>query len=169
MAKRQAARPSDEFDFFELDQDRLDEEWVNQPKLYFKYAKQLAETREELEEAKAAVALAEAEMYESIQADPDAYGVENPTVEACKKAVVREMEGHRTVKRMRRLSKDVAVLQAVDRSLEHRKRALEKLVDLRLANYYSSPKEPTGREARDYVTEATDKEVARRARRKRRK
>ena len=40
-------KKKDSFDFFEIDLDRLDEEWLNQPKLYHEHSTYLTEAKEE--------------------------------------------------------------------------------------------------------------------------
>ena len=57
--KRRKKQP--EPDFFKLDKNALDEEWINQPGLYFTYAKKLADAKESLEINKANYELAMAE------------------------------------------------------------------------------------------------------------
>ena len=146
---------TDGFDFFELDQHRLDEEWVNQPKLYHRYAEQLADAREMWEKAKAAKDLADDEL-KKMEAEIDLdvrkrfsdYGFEKrPTEPAIANTVLvspqREDYQQKVYQARRRIiatKHRVDVLESVVSAFDHRKKSLESFVQLFLANYYSQPR-----------------------------
>jgi hypothetical protein len=151
---------SNEPDFFEIDKNQLDREWVRQPGLYHKYALQLADAKRDFEQAKTAVDLAEASADSDIRERPQKYGIEKVT-EAAVKATVA---GHKAVKEaiaaLHEARHKVDVLQAAVTTLDHRKKALENLVDLRLADYFAEPR--AGRATTTDINERT-KRAARRA------
>ena len=127
-------------DFHEIDKHRLDEEWEQQPRLYRDHAEGLADAERVLSQVEAELKVLRAEVELCIRRNPDEYGLEK-CVEAAVKAAV---ETHESVK-----SSSSAVIQAhykadmckaAVRTLEHRKAALEELVRLHLADYFSSPK-----------------------------
>lgn len=134
-------KSTDEFDFFELDPNRLHEEWVAQPKLYHKYADRLADARNKYEQDKANLELIEAELSLEIRKDPLLFGLEKATEDAIKKAVLVQKKYREALVWTMKRKHVVDTMSAIVQALDHRKKALEKLVDLRLADYFSEPKE----------------------------
>jgi hypothetical protein len=131
---------SDEFDFLHPDKNRLDEEWVEQPKLYFKYAQKLAFANEREDEAKAELNVERAEVEIVVRNNPTKYKIEKVT-EALVTAVVT---GHPRVQRAMeayiKAKRRAAILDAAVKALDHRKKALENLVWLHGQNYFSEPR-----------------------------
>lgn len=128
-------------DFHDIDKNRLDEEWVAQPRLYRQHAEMAAEAARDLAFAKTQLSLAEAEARQVIKQAPEEYGLEGKTTVDDLKAAVA------THKRVRRAQQDVIdkeyradVVKAALRTIEHRKSALQDLVQLRLADYYAEPR-----------------------------
>lgn len=120
--------------------DCLDREWVNQPSLFFKYASLLAEAREEFERAKNSFELVRAELDQKVRSDPPRYGIHKLT-EAAVSAVVPTLGEYQKAREELLAAKHkVDILEAVVTAMEHRKKALEKLVDLYLAGYFSYPR-----------------------------
>lgn len=136
-------------DFLEIDPHRLDEEWVNQPNLYYDYASHLADARQAYEDAKNNLELVRAELDKAIREDPEEFGVEKVTEKAVESAVILEDEYQAAQKQVNYSRHTMDVAQAAVGSLDHRKRALEKLVDLFLANYFSEPKRKSKEETTD--------------------
>lgn len=130
--------------FFELDKNRLDMEWARQPGLYHEYALILADARKEHEQAKADKELVEAEQSKKIRENPESFGLERVTEAGLEKAVGLTREYRAVVKRVIDAKHAVDVAEAVVWTLEHRKKALENLVTLRMADYYSEPRGPKG-------------------------
>lgn len=145
------------FDFFELDKDRLDDEWVAQVSLYFKWGVKLANARELLERRKAALELTHAELDAQIRENPDLFGIGKITEPAVKSCVFVQEAYLEAQRFLNNAKKRVGILQVVQDTMDHRKKALEKLVDLRLADYYSEPRASPG--AREQIDEARKKKV----------
>ena len=167
--KKQKSRPEeangeDRFtpDFFELDKDRLDEEWIEQPKLYYDAAARLADLREAWERAKVARDVATddlkremAVLDQAIRRDPSAFGIEkekpsNPEVDA---AVLLQEEYRKAKEAVYQAElkvikkKHVADLADAEvRGLEHRRASLENLTALWGRNYWAEPRAPKGME-----------------------
>lgn len=128
-------------EFGEIDKTRLDEEWVKHTRLVEHYADQLADAKRDLEIAKTAYDVKEAETSLKIRKRPDRY-LENvnvteksiETVLTTKMAESQENEDWLDAKHRSDL------LQAAMTKLEHRKKALEDLVYLWSAGYFSEPK-----------------------------
>lgn len=148
-----------------IDQNRLDDEWLAQPKLYFQYAAELADARRDLDFAKNSLEVVKAELYQSIMSSPDAYGLAKTTENAINSALPTQ-DGYQDAQAVVVKAKHrVAVLDAVVGALDHRKKALEHLVSLFLSNYYSKPKASDG--TKDRMDEVERDDVRRRGRRKR--
>lgn len=147
-------------DFFAIDPNELDREWVRQPGLYHKYATDLADARREFEQAKTQLEIAAADVDSVIRSKPEKFGIEKVTEAAVKAAVLASREYKAATDAVHNARHAVDVLQAAVTTLDHRKKALENLVDLRLANYFSEPRAGSPR-AREHMEEKT-KQRARR-------
>lgn len=140
----------------------LDVQWCEQPRLYFRYAAELADARRDMDDAKADLDLTDAELDLAIRSSPGDYGLEKVT-EAAVKAAIPAQQSHKTAhEQMLKAKHDVDVLGAAVGALDHRKKALENLVQLRLADYYSEPRAPKG--ARERMDDVRKKEVRQRGR-----
>ncbi len=126
-------------DLFSPDKHRLDEELVLQPRLYYEHAVKLADARSDYERSIAAQDLTWAEMDKMIRTDPASYELVKATESSVKEAITRSKRYQRAVLAVIDARKSMDDLQAAVTALDHRKRALEKLVDLQLANYFSTP------------------------------
>lgn len=140
--KKKAGPESRALSDFDINQ--LEKEWHRQPKLMEDIVSQLADAKRDWEEAKYEVELEEAACAQRIREKPEKYGLEKTTEAAIKEAVVL----HPKMQKAKRALIDAVhrkdVLEGYARVLEHRKRALEKEVDLLLAGYFSGPKQPKG-------------------------
>jgi len=141
----------------EIDQYRLDREWLLQPKRVMKYATMLADAKKEMLEHKAALDLAEAELELSIRKDPDDFGLEKITEAIVKAAVIVQPRYQKALKRYNNSRHRVDVLSALLEALQHRKKALEDLVTLHGQNYFSEPRAKV--EERSSLEEQTKKAV----------
>jgi hypothetical protein len=140
--------------FVEIDLDNLDDEWVNQPKLYFKWASKLADARQSLDEAEAEQELVTAELDAEIRAKPKKYKLgEKPTVQAIKAAILIQTRYTDAQQMVNACRHTLNHLQAGVNALDHKKRALEKLVDLHIHNYNSSPRLPRDDESRERLND----------------
>lgn len=164
QAVKAKSKAEDELDIsiFDLDINNLDKEWVAQPHHYYKAAKLLADARRQLEEAKANQDVTLAEVNLDVRTNFENYGLSKVTEDSVKTTsltqdVYLKAQRHTTDARHR-----VDVLTAFVTALEHRKRALEKLVDLFGMDYYSAPRAPAG--AKDVVADMEKKAVRGRTR-----
>ena len=127
-------------DIFDLDKNRLDEEWTQQPRLYAQYATKLADARAEHERAKASRDVVEAELDRDIRLNPEKYDLTKVTEGSIQSTITLQKAHRKVVGDVIEASHTVDTLDAYVRALDHRKKALEKLVDLRLADYFSEPR-----------------------------
>jgi hypothetical protein len=154
----------EDFDFFDLDPHRLDEEWVHQPKLYFEWATKLADAKKDLELTRATLDQVVARLDRLIRQEPLAFDLPKVTEGVVEKTILLQdayQAAHREVLRAKdRVNKVEAVVAALD----HRKKALENLVYLHGQSYFSTPTAPRGMKDRmDEVEKASVRGRARRA------
>jgi len=127
-------------EFLELDSDRLDEQWLEQPRLYHKYARKLANAKQTLEECKARLELVKAELGREIRLNPLGFGLEKITEAVVANTIIIQ-QGYKDAQEEYIAGKHrVDVVQAVVTTLDHRKRALESLVTLHGQDYFSTPR-----------------------------
>lgn len=159
VKKDKKSKSLDEYlDILELDPFSLDDEWVGQPSLYGRFAAELAEARKEHEEAKADLKVVRADLGLQMRADPDSFDIPKSTEGAISDAITVHDEHVKATKRTINAQYRADLLTGVVTALDHRKRALEKLVDLRLSDYFSEPraKKLASREA---MEKAADKKT----------
>ncbi|MCK9570191.1 hypothetical protein M0R72_14700 [Candidatus Pacearchaeota archaeon] len=144
------------------DPNELDREWVNQPRLRFRYGARLAEARKLLSEAKADMELTTAELELTIRSDPSKFGLDKVTEAAIKATVLQQDEYTNAKKVTIQAQHDVDVLDAAVSAVDHRKKALEDLVALFLAGYFAKPRAPEG--AKEKMEEVEKQYVRRRGR-----
>ena len=145
-----------------IDEFRLDEEWLRQPKMYGSVATDLADAQKAYSEARAELEVTKSECELSIRRKPSKYGLEKVT----EATVSAALGAHDSVSKATAAVIDakhaVDVLNAVVHALDHRKKALENLVSLFLADYYSKPHSPP------FDEEQTKARARRRGQRRRR-
>lgn len=125
--------------FEEIDLARLEEHWVEHPKLYQQYADMLAQAKKKQDEANRLFELAEADAKMTVRKNPAKYGVTKLTDGAVKEVYVKVRAYQDALLAVNKAKHRVDVLVAAINSLEHRKRALENLVTLFGQNYFSRP------------------------------
>jgi hypothetical protein len=145
------------------DPDQLDRNWIDQPRLRLHYGRELADARRDLAQAKADLEVTEAELDLAIRADPKEYGLEKVTETAVKATVLMQPVFKGSQKKLLRCQHSVDVMQAAVSAIDHKKSALEELVRLRLADYYSECRAPEG--AKEPMEEMTKAAVRRRGNR----
>lgn len=147
------------FDFHSIDIHRLEEEWPLQTKMYRYFADKVAEARYSHDTAKTDKELAEAELKRVtakldrlVRAQPAEYGLSGKTTESGISNIIILQKRYQTAQlaifeAQRKINDAKHALDVADvavRTLDHRKAALEDLVRLRLASYYSDPRAPEG-------------------------
>jgi hypothetical protein len=139
-------------DLFQLDKNRLDQEWVQQIPLFAEWADKLAEARQTERRAKAQLELTEAEVKLSIRRNPQQYGFEKVTEGTAAELLTVDKRYQKALADHHAAEHTVDVYKAKVDTLHQRKGGLEDLVRLRLADYFSEPKAPPGtREVMDGV------------------
>lgn len=148
----------DNFDFHSIDIHRLEEEWPLQTKMFRHYADKVAEARYGHDTAKTDKDLAEAE-FEKVQAkldqlirsEPTEYELTGkPTEKAIRNVVIlqkkyqiAQLQVFEAQRKINEAKHTLDVAEVAVKTLDHRKAALEDLVRLRLASYFSDPRAPS--------------------------
>lgn len=118
-----------------IDTDELDREWTNQPRLAHRYAALTADAIKEVEEAKANLELVRADLAQQYRS---AEG--KKTEKSIEEQIITDSTYQESLNELISAKHEKDQLQGVCNSVEHRKRALENLVSLFLADYFSSPR-----------------------------
>jgi hypothetical protein len=128
-------------DSIKIEKDNLDGEFLRQPQLVFKFGKMEADADKEVNELEQKLKVAEAEAYKSAR---------NSTEKITEKAIQSVIDSSDEV---RKISNDLIkarynkkIMAAVVKAFDHRKSALENLVQLWMRDYFSTPKNPKGTE-----------------------
>lgn len=125
----------------EIDENALDREWCNQSQLALRHALKLAEARKDLDYAKADLDVVDSELDRKVRRTPEVFGIEKITEGVVQGWILRQKEHAEANKALIEAKYKVNIIQAVVDAIEHRKKALENLVQLHLASYFSEPKE----------------------------
>lgn len=155
----------DGYSILHFDLSKLEQEWVEQPKLFFVYSEKLADARYHLDNMKSRLEVYEAETALEIRSSPNKYGYTEkaPTETAIKQIIVAKKKHQKGEELIRTAKHAVDVLDGMVKSLDQRKKALEKAVDLYGQQYFSMPREPDSVSGFDHDSK---KKAARKPRKK---
>lgn len=160
----------------DIDNYALDTEWIRQPTLFFEYAEQLTDARNELDEAKSRLEVAKAELDEvcasldtQIRSNPESFGVTSKITETVvKNTVLLHADYKKAKKKCEDIQKEILqtkhnvdILQAFVSSLDVKKTALENLVKLHGQNYFATPKINDNQPGQDFIDDALKKSARR--------
>ena len=127
--------------FLDINPLKLDEEWLEQPKLYFEKAEEAADARRRLDNAKTAYDVAKARKDQFIRRNPAKYGLDaKPTQSAIAAKVDMDPTVQEAGQAVVDAKYDADIAQAAVVALDHRKRALTMLVELHQSNYFAEPR-----------------------------
>jgi hypothetical protein len=143
-----------------IDPDRLDEEWVGQPALFYRYAARLANAKRMVDEMKAEMTVVEADLARKIRTDPGSYGVEKITESAVREALVLQPDYTTANEAVIEARHAAELYGAAVTALDHRKKALENLVYLHGQSYFATPQPREGDQ--DAVERVKDRAFQRR-------
>lgn len=136
-----------------IDPDSLDVEWLEQPVLFMKYSRHLAQMRRDVDEAKQNIDIVKAESDRKIREDPEAYGITKVTEGSIASAVLTEDAYQEAQKNYLDVKYEMDMAQGAVNAFSQRKDALENLVKLHGQQYFAGPKVP-----RDLSYEAQKRE-----------
>ena len=124
---------------FDINLNQLHEEWRGQAQRVYNAGSHAAACEKTYAEAKAAFKKKSAQLRNDIRTHPSQYGLDKATEAAVNDAAAADVEYLRAEQKMidAQYAMDLAFLAST--TLEHRKKALEKIVDLWLRSYFSEP------------------------------
>jgi len=149
-----------------IDRYRLDEEWERQPRFYHEFAEKLVDARRSLDETKNQLEVVKADTYQHIARDPEKFGLQKTTEKAIEHAMTMDKRCREAANIVIEAKHVVGIFEAAVSALEQRKKALEKLVELHVSDYYSKPRTRKG-EAQEYVEDAKRQSFQRRTSKRR--
>ncbi len=147
---------------FSIDIRELDVEWLEQPKMVGECSKRLAVAKRYLEAARNALELCKARAARAIRQNPKKYELSKVTDETVKEAVIIQKSVWSATEEVTKWRYRVDVLTGALNALEHRKRALENLVDLHGRDYFSAPR-ARSEAGQTYVSDVKKNAARRRA------
>jgi len=125
----------------QIDPNNLEEEWINQPSLYLKYSEEYANAVANKDRAKSNLEVVYARIDAKVRIDWDEYGFDSkPTEPAIKQFIAKNAEYRKAVKRHVMAVKESNLMAGVKHSFDHRRKALENLVQLHISGFHSEPK-----------------------------
>lgn len=141
-----------------IDKNLLDDEWIAQPKMCLVWSLQLENAEDDFEAAKTNFEVVKAEVELEIRNNPErcdelpegAVEKNKVTEKMVASAMIRQTKYAEAQQEWIQAKYRVGVLRAAVKSIDHRKKALEKLVDLHGQQYFASPR------ASDRSKEAVD-------------
>ena len=129
-------------DEISISRKQLDNEWAKQPVLCLKYGDLYAEAVAERDHLKRQMDVVRAQVDEKVRKSPEEYGLVKSTEAAIKSAIEASEEVDQINKDFIEATKNVNLLASAREAINHKKKALENLVQLQLAGYYGDPKIP---------------------------
>jgi glycine betaine/choline ABC-type transport system substrate-binding protein len=141
-----------------IDETALDVEWLEQPRLFMKYARNAAQARKRVDEAKEALDVAKAELDKKIRSNPKKYGVEKITENAISNLIIKQDTYKEAMQEFSDARYEADIAQSAVSAFNQRKEALENLVKLFGMQYFSGPRVP-----RDLSQEYKKKETQKQA------
>jgi len=133
-----------------IDETALDVEWLDQPELMFKYAKQAAESKLQLDHVKEKLDVVKAKLDKAIRTDPATFGVEKITETVVQNTIIMQETYQRVATELANQKYEYEITLAATKAVDQRKTALENLVKLHGMSYFAGPSAP-----RDLTAEKT--------------
>lgn len=128
--------------------------------LFHKWASKVEEAQEERDDWKTKRDLHAADLDDSVRTEPEEYGIDRVTETAIKNIVLQDERYQYLQKKRLAAERKINAFVSAVRTMEHRKRMLEKMADIWLAGYYSENLHGRGR-AQEQVNRGTSANVRR--------
>lgn len=126
--------------FLSVDELSLDKDWSIQARLAKKWHLKLAQARDKLDTAKDQLEYIKSKLTVDIREDPASFGLRKATDKSIEAATVIHDRFQSAKEEVRQAKKEVGEIEAVTTAIEHKKKALEKMVDLWTMGYFSEPR-----------------------------
>ena len=125
-----------------IDETALDIEWLEQPSLMMKYARNSASAKMDLDKAKEALDLVKAELDKHIRINPSKFDIEKITEGAITAAILQHARYKKASEVVIQAQFENNIAQGAVKAFDARKDALENLVRLHGQQYFAGPKMP---------------------------
>lgn len=125
-----------------IDENALDKEWREQPILYMQYATKLADAEATKQQQKEFLELIKAELDSEIRTEAKVKG-EKITESNIQSKILQDKMYRKELLNYNNYVFKTNILNSAVKAFEHRKKALEKLVELWIGGYFSIPKQNT--------------------------
>jgi len=127
-----------------IDENNLEQEWVEQAEKYLHYASAHAEAIFNRDKAKSLLDLTYARLYSMLKKEHTKYFDVRPTEAALKEKILTMKEYMKVEHAHITANRVVNDMLAAKNAFEHRKKALENLVSLKVTGIYSEPRNRRG-------------------------
>lgn len=125
-----------------IDPHALEDEWMAQPALYWKYSQLQTQAQRERDRAKEAMDVMKSKLDLSIREDHTAYGLSKITEGAVLSTILANEDYRVALANYNECNYNYVLMSNAIRALEHKKKALENMVSLWLGSYFAGPKQP---------------------------
>lgn len=125
-----------------INEDSLDTEWLNQPRLTYKYSKVLANLEKAKDKAKENVDFVKATIDKDIRLNPEKYDITKITESVVMNAILLHSEYKEAMDLYLEAKFEMKVAFGVVNALQDKKVALENLVKLHGQQYFAGPSVP---------------------------
>lgn len=128
------------FDLFGIDLTMLDKEWMEHSKIFLHFSLKVTKSTRKVAEAKAKLDLVRGELARKIRFDPDKYGLDKATEAAISNIIPTRKKYKKYLRLLNDAIENHNCLQDIVTALDHRRRGLERLVQLHGSSYFSEPR-----------------------------
>lgn len=126
----------------QIDEQALDVEWLDQPRLMMRMCQHAEGARQESDWAKERLDIKKAELDRAIRADPEEYQIKRISEAAIQNAIQLDPEYQKVSKKFIDAKYESNMANAAVRAFDQRKTALENLVRLHGQQYFAGPRAP---------------------------
>lgn len=117
----------------------LESEWIEHPSLFLYYAEAYTEASYKKDKIKSRMDYTYSKLYSHVKVNWKKYFDVKPTEVALKEFIIAHKKYRAIEKEFIKATKDVNIMLNVKTAFEHRKRALESLVSLKISGFHSEP------------------------------
>lgn len=122
-----------------INPNRLEEEWIEQPSLYVYYAEAHADALHQRDLAKSRMDYTYSMMYSDVKKNWEKHFDKQPTEAALKEFILKNTKYKKAERVLIDAAKNANILAGAKTAMDHRKRALENLVSLKISGFHSEP------------------------------
>ena len=128
-------------DDLKIDKYRLDEEWQTQALKFCEWAEKEVEALYLKDKVKEQLDLVKAQLDSAVRKNPEVYGLEKVTEGAIQNVIFQHKDYMDVSRAYLDAIKEARILGVAREAFDHRKKALEKLTELFLSQYWAEPRE----------------------------